>query len=163
MRSVLLVAALVTACGSDSVLGPHLTVGELAGSWSLTRWELINAANSAQRTDLMPVGGGAVLAMYAPGAFIFTIFIPDLGSLVVQRGTVTIRGDTLTYQVTTTTVTPYPSTVADAGRLESDTVLFVMRLTGNVMSWRTIAIQPIDMDGDGVPEETVEELIFEQN
>ena len=170
MRGVLLLATQLGACGSDNVVGPK-GVKDLAGTWAVTRWELINTLDAMQRVSVLPAGDGALLEISPVGSFTFTIASLSLGVIVVQRGTLTIHGDTLTYTVTTTTVTPAFGAAAGTGTLavrgdqstydaEANEVLFVVELTGAVMSWRALEPTLIDINDDGVPDQTVEELAF---
>ena len=141
-KHLTLVAALVLgACGGDGITGGQRTVAALAGTWSMSRFELMNAADTTQRINPLPGGTSATLSVTATGAFTFTVTIPG-GGVSTETGTLRLRGDTLTYDG------------------EGDEVAFLLVLKRNTMTWRAVERELFDMNGDGVPEETYTEVAF---
>ncbi len=142
MKYLGLVAALVLGgCGSDGITGGQRTVAALAGTWSMSRFELMNAVDTTQRINPLPSGTTATLTVTSAGGFTFTVAIPG-GGPSSETGTLSLRGDTLTYDG------------------EGDEVAFLLVLEGNAMTWRALERELFDMNGDGVPEETYTEVAF---
>ena len=130
-----LIAALVLGgCGSDAITGSQRTVASLAGTWIMNRFELVNAADSTERDSPLP-GISGTLTVTSAGAFTFRIVFPD-GGVSIEAGTLSLRGDTLTYDG------------------EGDEVAFLLVLKANSMTWRTLERELFDLNGDGTPEET---------
>jgi hypothetical protein len=141
MKYLGLIAALIlSGCGGDSITGGHLTVAALQGSWIMSRFEVVNAADSSERVAPLP-GISGTLIVTSAGAFDFRIVFPN-GGLSIETGTLSLRGDTLIYDG------------------EGDEVAFLLVLTGNGMTWRALEAELFDMNGDGVPEETYTEVAF---
>ncbi|MGH2524648.1 MAG: hypothetical protein ACRDH2_19245 [Anaerolineales bacterium] len=140
-RVTLLAALLLSACAADKAAGPGLTVADLAGTWAVTRWQRLNAANPNEREDVLPTGGTASLVINRTGAFSFTVVIPGQGTFT-ETGTLSIKGDTLTYDG------------------ENDEVLFRITRRGDPMGWRALEPELNDVNNDGVPEDSIEEVEF---
>ena len=88
-RFVPLVALVLSPCGSDGMTGSRLTLADLVGNWSVTRDQLINAADSTERVDILPPGTAITLAVGTGGAFTLHIVFPD-GSTITDVGTLTL-------------------------------------------------------------------------
>jgi len=131
----------LVGCGSDGITGGQRTVADLAGTWSMSRFELMNAVDTTQRINPLQDGTSATLTVTAAGAFTFTVTIPA-GGTATETGTLRLRGDTLTYDG------------------EGDEVAFRLVLKGNTMAWRALERELFDMNGDGLPEETYTEVTF---
>lgn len=141
MKYLGLIAALVLGgCGGDAITGGQRTVASLAGTWIMDRLEVVNAADSTERDDPLPGVSGA-LTVTSAGAFDFRIVFPD-GGMSIETGTLSLRGDTLTYDG------------------EGDEVAFLLVLKGNAMTWRALELELFDLNGDGVPEETYTAVTF---
>jgi hypothetical protein len=142
MKYLGLIAALVLGgCGGDGITGGQRTVAALQGTWSMTRFQLVNAADSTDRVDPLPSGTSGILTVTSAGAFTFTVGIPGDVSRT-ETGSLSLRGDTLTYDG------------------EGDEVAFLLVLTGNSMTWRALEAELFDLNGDGVPEETYTRVTF---
>ena len=142
MKYLGLVAALVLGgCGSDAITGGQRTVAALAGTWSMSRFELVNAADPTERVNPLPGGTSATLTVTSAGAFTFTVVISGGGSST-ESGTLRLHGDTLTYDG------------------EGDELAFLLVLNGNTMTWHALEPELFDLNGDGVPEQTYTEVAF---
>ena len=137
----LIVALVLAGCGSDGITGGQRTVAALAGTWSMSRFELVNAADSTERVNPLPGGTSGTLTVTSAGAFSFTVAIPG-GGTSTETGTLSLRGDTLTYDG------------------EGDELAFLLVFKGNTMTWRALETELFDLNGDGVPEETYTEVAF---
>jgi hypothetical protein len=142
MKYLGLIAALVLGgCGSDGITGGQRTVAALAGTWSMSRFELVNAADSTERVNPLPGGTSATLTVTPAGAFSFTVEIPG-GGIGTETGTLSLRGDTLIYDG------------------EGDEIAFLLVLKGNTMTWRSLESELFDLNSDGVPEEAYTKVTF---
>ena len=142
MKYLGLIAALVLGgCGSDGITSGQPTVAALQGTWSMIRFELVNAADPTERVSPLPGGTTGTLTVTSAGAFTFTYGIPGTGPST-ETGTLSLHGDTLIYDG------------------EGDEVAFRLVLTGNTMTWHALEAELFDINGDGVPEETFTEVTF---
>ena len=137
----LIAAFALVGCGSDGITGGQGTVADLAGTWSMSRLELVNAVDTTERINPLQDGTSATLTVTPAGAFTFTVTIPP-GGTTTETGTLRTRGDTLTYDG------------------QGDEVAFRLVLKGNTMTWRALERELFDMNGDGTPEETYTEVAF---
>ena len=90
----LIAAFALVGCGSDGVTGGQGTVADLAGTWSMSRLELVNAVDTTERINPLQDGTSATLTVTPAGAFTFTVTIPA-GGTSTETGTLHLRGGVL--------------------------------------------------------------------
>jgi hypothetical protein len=137
----LLGLVLLGACAAEKATGPGLAVGDLAGSWTVMRWQRVSEANTAERADVLPNAGTASLEVTAAGEFNLTVVVPGQGTSS-ETGTLAISGDSLTYDG------------------QNDAVLFRITGGGDAMAWRALETELNDVNNDRVPEDTNEEVEY---
>ncbi len=130
-----LVAA--AACGGDGGTSPSTS---LTGTWDITLWERADIA-SPTRDDLLADGYSGAISIGSSGAFTLDVTFPD-GSSGSETGTITVEGNTLTYDG------------------QGDEVEYGLTLRSREMTWVARETELWDADDDGVPEETRETVGF---
>lgn len=72
----------VAAACSDSTASKQ-PPATLAGTWTATKVEYVQASNTSNKVDIVPLGGSATLVLNADSTFQFTITQPGEGPFVV--------------------------------------------------------------------------------
>jgi hypothetical protein len=142
--SVAILAALtVTACADIS--GPsRLSLAQLAGTWNLSRLEMVLASDTSVHQDVKASYGiRATLTINRDGSAVLVAEAQGQPSMTLSA-TITLRGDTLTYET------------------EGSTFETVIRLTGRTMTWLAVQTSLWDMDGDGTPEDVFERDVWQR-
>jgi hypothetical protein len=147
MRTFLLVCAALSLACSESDNGPTAPpdpMEAIRGSWTLQSWELRDVANPEQKLDMSAAGFAGTLVVEPSGAF--TISLTFQGAPTsTQTGTLSVRGDTLVFNS------------------EDGEFLIKYSSAGGTMIWDTILPETADMDGDRVPENFTEHMVFRRN
>ncbi|HWP38708.1 MAG TPA: hypothetical protein VNL18_14275 [Gemmatimonadales bacterium] len=86
-----LLAGAALACGDTT----GVSTDSLVGTWNATKFEFSNPANSAQKADLVALGGSFTLTIAASGSYTATFQEPG-GAAETVTGTISVQGDTLT-------------------------------------------------------------------
>lgn len=147
MRPTTLILSLSVLSAAGCAAGttgprPLATIADLAGTWTLTVWEAVSVADTTQRLDLMTqLMAVATLVVGTDGAATFTASIYGQ-SPNVQRGVITLAGDSLIYHEIT----------GDSR--------FLLSGTRNHMIWRGTIPQYQDVNGDGILDETRTRMEF---
>lgn len=90
------VAMLSLACGGD---GGGPSPSEFAGTWTATRFQYTNKANTAEKVDIIAQGATVVVVMDANGTYQMTLTPPG-GAPGVTTGTWDASADILTIKET---------------------------------------------------------------
>lgn len=140
-----LAAAALIACSDSTGPSSALTLSHLAGTWDLTRLEMLLASDTSVRQDVKAIlglnasltitnGGAATLSVQAPGEPTQTV-----------SATISIHGDTIVYQ---------PAS--------GSTYEVTAKLAGRSMTWLAVETGDWDLDGDGSPEEVREREVWQR-
>jgi hypothetical protein len=127
------------ACSDSS--GPStLSLGQLAGTWDLSRLDMLLASDTTVRQNVIQEYGlHASLTIDRDGATVLTVSMsgsaPD-----TAYGTIEIHGDTVAYG-------DYEATV---------------RLHGRTMTWLALETSSWDIDNDGTPEDVLERDVWQR-
>ncbi len=130
-RTTLSLLALTTpvliGCGDATGLDPV----ELAGTWNAIEYRFTNPANTAQTVELIALGGSLSILIRADSSYTATIQEPgDVPE--TRRGTVEIRGDTLT--------------ISESG--QGSPTPYMARRSGDTLTMTT-SDEDFDFDQDG--------------
>lgn len=92
-RATVLAVALGLAlgCGEDE---GGITVADLVGTWTATKFEFTNRANPAQKIDLVPFGLSFTLVVAPGGRYTMTMSFPGQPG-EVEQGVVSVAGDSI--------------------------------------------------------------------
>ena len=85
-------AAGLAACGGDSTGNSNVS---LLGTWTLTKFEFVNASNSAIKSDLIALGGSGTITFNANASWSVSLTVPSQGAFT-SSGTYTETATTLT-------------------------------------------------------------------
>ena len=132
-------AAALLAC-SDSTGPSTLSLAQLAGTWDLSRADMLLVSDTTVSESLMQQFGlTASLRIDPNGSTVLAISMNGVGPDTVYS-TIAIHGDTLAYG-------DYQATA---------------RLQGRTMTW--LALQPTlwDLDNDGTPEDVLERDVWQR-
>jgi hypothetical protein len=96
MRTLTLVAAGALAIGCSSTTNPQdVTVADLVGTWTASRFAFTNVANTAQKFDVITNGGSFAVTVASNGTIDGTYnFIFDSGDIA---GTIAVSGGVVTF------------------------------------------------------------------
>lgn len=131
-------AAALLAC-SDSAGPSTLSLAQLAGTWDLSRSDMLLASDTAVSASLMQeIGLRASLKIDPDGSTVLTVSTGGAPDTVYQ--TLAIHGDTLVYG-------DYEATV---------------RLRGRTMTWLALEPDLWDIDNDGTPEDALERDVWQR-
>jgi hypothetical protein len=137
--AVAVAATILLACSDASGPNDALTLKQLAGTWDMSRAELLLAADTTIRFDLKAaVGLAATLSITSAGNATLVATVSGEAADTIHAY-FTLRGDTLTY-------------AAMGSEAE-----FKLRLAGNGMTWVALYTDDFfDITGDGVGDESRE-------
>jgi hypothetical protein len=96
-----LLTVLAVGCGDGTRLGPVdfvVTMSDLAGAWTATKWEYTLELDPAQKADIVQQGGSAALRINASGTYSGSVRFPHDEHETPLAGTITLRGDSLVFQ-----------------------------------------------------------------
>ena len=99
-------AAGLASCGGDSTDNNNVS---LLGTWTLTKFEFVNASNSTIKTDLIALGGSGTITFNANASWSSSLTVPGQGTLSAS-GTYTETATSLT--IVTNDVPPETSVFA---------------------------------------------------
>ena len=134
-------AVAVSACSDSTGPSSQITLSQIAGSWDLSRVEMLLAADTSVHQDVTAMLGGARISLNInrDGAGILVVAavgqVPDS-----TRVAISLHGDTLVFSA------------EGAG---TDYVVNV-KIAGPSMSWRGLKTTSWDLDNDGSPETVYE-------
>ncbi len=136
---IAIAAVAVLAC-SDSTGPSTLSLAQLAGTWDLSRLDMLLASDTTVRQNVMQeYGFHASLTIERDGSTVLTATgggePPD-----TVLSTITIHGDTLVY-----------------GGFEVRA-----RLQGRTMTWLALETDLWDIDNDGTPEDVLERDVWQR-
>ena len=140
-----LAAAALIACSDSTGPSSALTLSHLAGTWDMTRLDMLLASDTTVRQDVKALfglnvsltitkDGGATLSIQSPGEPTQTV-----------SATISIHGDTLVYE---------PA--------NGSTYEVTAKLAGRSMTWLAVETVEWDLDGDGSPEEVRERDVWQR-
>ena len=131
-------AAALLAC-SDSTGPSTLSLAQLAGTWDLSRSDMLLASDTTVSASLMQeIGLRASLKIDPDGSTVLAVSTGGAPDTVYQ--TLAIHGDTLVFG-------DYEATV---------------RLRGRTMTWLALEPELWDIDNDGTPEDALERDIWQR-
>lgn len=140
-RSLLLAGVLVLVAACESTTAPGVSLADLAGTWDVASWERAAAENPALKENILADGMSVVLRIARNGEFLLTVSTP-VQATFAGTGTISLRGDTLVYDG------------------ENDEAVFRLRFFERRMTWLALERKAYDVDHDGVPEETIDNVAF---
>lgn len=128
--AIALMGAAAIACGDDD----EPSIESISGTWSIEKYEFVNAANTAERVDLVALGLTGTVNLNDNGQYVATITEPGFDPETVT-GTWSYTADTFTLQETGS---------SGNSQFDMDVGNDVLTLTG--------ADAEFDFDDDGIPE-----------
>lgn len=138
--AIALMGAAAVACGGDDKPSSE----SVSGTWSIAKFEYVNAANSSERVDLIASGYSGTVTLNDNGQYVATITEPGFEP-VSTTGTWSYTVDTFTLQETGS---------SGNSQFDMDVGNDVLTLTG--------ANSEYDFDGDDVPEPAVWNITLER-
>lgn len=140
-----LAAAALIACSDSTGPSSALTLSHLAGTWDMTRLEMLLASDNTVRQDLKALLGlNASLTINNDGGATLSIQSPGEPTQTVSA-TISIHGDTMVYD-----------------RANGSTYKATVKLAGRSMTWLAVETDYWDLDGDGEPEEVRERDVWQR-
>ena len=133
----------VVACSDSTGPSSPLTLAKIAGTWDLTRLEMVLASDTSVSTDNTN-GIEASLAITANGTATLQVMVN--GQSMIVGGSISVHGDTVFYE-------PEGS---------GSTYMAIVQLAGRTMIWLSVETNLIDMDGDGTPEDVYERDVWQR-
>jgi hypothetical protein len=134
----------ITACSDSTGPSSGVSLGRMAGTWDLSRLDMVLLSDSTVSQDLKAAFGiSATLTIQRTGSAVLVLRQPGQPDATVSA-TVSLRGDTLAY-------------VADSSGYEA-----IVRLSGRTMTWRALLTTYWDLDGDGSAEEVFERDVWQR-
>jgi hypothetical protein len=120
---IVTISGVVVGCGDGT--GP--SADSIAGTWTVTKADVISVANPSTKTELVALGFTGSLVLNSNQTFVFTTTIPG-DTPEVSSGTYAYTSGQLT--LTTTSSSP-PETLSFTVTLSGST----MTLTGGIVEW----------------------------
>ena len=138
-RSLRLAGVLVLVAACESTTAPVVSLGELSGTWDVASWERAAAANPALKANILADEMSVVLRIAPNGEFLLTVSTP-VHATFAETGTISLRGDTLVYDG------------------QNDEAAFRLRFFEHRMTWLALETKGYDVNDDGVPEATIDNV-----
>ncbi len=137
------VVVAITACSDSTGPSSEVSLGRMAGTWDLSRLELVLVSDSTVSQDLKAaLGLSATLTILATGHAVLVLRQPGQPDTAVSAS-VSLRGDTLVYLV---------------GGSDYEAIV---RISGRTMTWRAVQTTYWDLNGDGYSEEVFERDVWQ--
>jgi hypothetical protein len=133
MKHTLLLCGALLVVGCSDSSGPD---SNLLGDWALAKLEAYQVGHPTQSTAIPLDGLEVGLHIGADSQYVLSIRYPD-GSTDRGFGTLSVKGDRLLLS-------------ADGADEE-----YQWSSSGGRMTWTAVASEPIDLDGDGTPEDAI--------
>ena len=142
--SLAILALAVVACSDSTGPSSQLSVSQLAGTWELSRLEMVLASDTSVSRDVQAGTGLTVtLTIGFNGAATLVAAVPGQGEVTVAVK-ISLRGDTLVYEA------------------EGSTYEAIVHVAGRTMTWLSVATGYYDMDNNGSPEEVFERDVWQR-
>jgi len=137
-------AVAITACSDTTGPSSGVSLGRMAGTWDLSRLEMVLLSDSTVSQDFKAaLGLSATLTIQLNGTAVLTLRQPGQPDTTVSAH-VSLRGDTLAY-------------VAGNSGYEA-----IVSISGRMMTWRAVQTTYWDLDGDGSSEEVFERDVWQR-